>query len=156
MALQIAPIKASRRKILPGINEPYYSRTGSRARTKVSTGRYELTNAARARKTARQKTRRQVSRASIPDYVPDMVRGAQLKKGIVNLASASEDITEEQLAKLQAMDPAKLDAMYQRNDLIFEVYFQYGRPEQGELSNKSRDADFLIEQYEQYYGPIRI
>lgn len=157
MALQIAPIKASRRKILPGLNEPHYKQTSpSRAKVRTASGRYELVSAAKARKVSRQKARRQVASARIPEYVPDMVRGQQLKKGIENLALASDDITEKQLAKIRAMDPAKLDAMYQRNDLIFEVYFQYSNSENGELSNKSRDADFLIELYERYYGEIRL
>lgn len=156
MALQIAPIKASRRKILPGLNEPHYKQQGSRAKVKTASGRYQLEKAAQARKVSRQKAKRQMASARIPEYVPDMVRGQQLKKGIESLALASDDISEEQLAKIQKMDPAKLDAMYQRNDLIFEVYFQYQKSDEGELSNKSRDADFLIEQYERYYGEIVI
>lgn len=157
MALQIGPIKASRRKILPGLNEPHYKQTSpSRAKVRTESGRYQLENAAKARKIARQKTKRQTARPSLPGYTIDVTRGQQLKKGIENLALASDDITEEQLAKIKKMDPIKLDAMYQRNDLIFEVYFQYSNSENGELSNKSRDADFLIEQYERYYGEIRL
>ena len=155
MALQISPIKASRRKILPGLNESHYKATSkSRAKVRTESGRYQLENAARARKTARQKTKRQMARPSLPEYTIDVTRGQQLKKGIISLAAASDDITEEQLAKLEKMDPVKLDAMYQNNDLIFEVYFQYQKTDEGELSNKSRDADFLIEQYERYYGEI--
>lgn len=157
MALQIGPIKASRRKILPGLNESHYRQTSpSRAKVRTASGRYELESAAKARKVARQNTKRQTARPSLPGYTIDVTRGQQLKKGIENLALASDDITEEQLAKLKKMDPIKLDAMYQRNDLIFEVYFQYSNSENGELSNKSRDADFLIEQYERYYGEIRL
>lgn len=164
MALQIAPIKASRRKILAGLNEPYYKRTQkSREYANIGgdKGRRKLVNPAAARKIASQKTRREMQRAErgrASSQSIDYKRGEALKKGIEGLARAADDVTEEQRAKLHAMDPGKLDEMYQSNDLIFEVYFQYGATSEGfkTLSDKNADVQFLIDQYEARYGPIEV
>ena len=164
MALQIAPIKASRRKILAGLNEPYYTKT-QKSRESIhiggDKGRRKLVNPAAARKIASQKTRRQLKRAEsgpTSQRIIDYKRGKALKKGIESLARAADDVTEEQRAKLHAMDEGKLDEMYQSNDLIFEVYFQYGMTSEGfkTLNDKNADVQFLINQYEARYGPIEV
>ena len=155
MALQIAPIKASRRKILPNLNKPAYTEK-SRAVKKVGTKRTALVNPRTARKVASQKTRRLIERDRVGVAEIDYKRGEKLKEGIEALADRAEDVTDEQRYKLSKMDPSKLDAMYQQNDLIFEVYFQYNQSPEGAkmLDSKNSDVQFLIDQYEKMYGVL--
>ena len=155
MALQIAPIKASRRKILPNLNKPAYTEK-SRAVKKVGTKRTALVNPRTARKVASQKTRRLIERDRVGIVEIDYKRGEKLKEGIEALADRAEDVTDEQRYKLSQMDPSKLDAMYQQNDLIFEVYFQYNQSPEGAkmLDSKNSDVQFLIDQYEKMYGAL--
>lgn len=155
MALQIAPIKPSRRKILPNLNKAAYTEK-SRRTEKVGSKRSRLVNPQSARKIAGQKTRRQLERGDYGVSVVDYKRGEKLKDGIEALARKAEDVTAEQRAKLSMMDPAKLDAMYQNNDLIFEVFFQYNQSSDGikMLNQKNSDVQFLINQYEKIYGAL--
>ena len=155
MALQIAPIKASRRKILPNLNKPAYTEK-SRAVKKVGTKRTALVNPRTARKVASQKTRRLIEKDRVGVVEIDYKRGEKLKEGIEALADRAEDVTDEQRYKLSKMDPSKLDAMYQQNDLIFEVYFQYNQSPEGAkmLDSKNSDVQFLIDQYEKMYGAL--
>ena len=88
-------------------------------------------------------------------------RGEALKQGILGMADRSL-IPDSVYAKLERMDPAKLDALYQNNDIIFEVYFDYGGIEKDEgayhvdTTKKLSDTQFLIEQYERIYGPMDV
>ena len=164
MALQIAPIKASRRKILPNLNKPAYTEK-SRAVRKVGTKRTALVNPRTARKVAAQKTSRQIARnvydqqkifKDTYEGVIDLKRGEKLKEGIEALARRAEDVSEEQRYKLSQMDPANLEKMYESNDLIFEVYFQYNQSPEGAkmLDSKNSDVQFLLDQYEKIYGAL--
>lgn len=156
MALQIAPIKASRRKILPNLNKAAYTEK-SRRTQQVGGKRVRLVNPQVARKVAGQRTRRQLERGGYGEGVQiDYKRGSKLKEGIQALADRAEDVTDDQRYKLDQMDPEKLDAMYQQNDLIFEVYFQYNQSPDGAkmLDSKNSDVQFLINQYEKVYGPL--
>lgn len=89
----------------------------------------------------------------------DIKRGQHLKNGILGLANKAQ-VSEEQMAKLQKMEADKLDAMYQGNKFVFDVYFNYSEvsaDESGALKygpGKSSDVDFLIEQYERAYGAL--
>lgn len=89
----------------------------------------------------------------------DIERGQNLKNGILGLANKAQ-VSEEQMAKLQKMEADKLDAMYQGNKFVFDVYFNYSEvsaDESGALKygpGKSSDVDFLIEQYERAYGAL--
>ena len=87
-------------------------------------------------------------------------RGDALKEGILGMADVSL-MPDSVVDKLKAMDPAKLDALYQNNDIIFEVYFDYGGIEKGDnganivnTGKKLSDAEFLIEQYERTFGAL--
>ena len=87
-------------------------------------------------------------------------RGEALKEGILGMADVAL-LPDEIAAKLDAMDPTKLDALYQNNDIIFEVYFDYGGIDKGEnganIVNKGKklsDAQFLIDQYERTFGAL--
>ena len=85
-------------------------------------------------------------------------RGEALKEGIMGMADVAL-LPDEVAAKLEAMDPTKLDALYQNNDIIFEVYFDYGGIDKGDnganivdKGKKLSDAQFLIDQYERTFG----
>lgn len=87
-------------------------------------------------------------------------RGEALKEGIMGMADVAL-LPDEVAAKLEAMDPTKLDALYQNNDIIFEVYFDYGGIDKGEnganivdKGKKLSDAQFLIDQYERTFGVL--
>ena len=87
-------------------------------------------------------------------------RGEALKEGIMGMADVAL-LPDEVAAKLEAMDPTKLDALYQNNDIIFEVYFDYGGIDKGDnganivdKGKKLSDAQFLIDQYERTFGAL--
>ncbi len=87
-------------------------------------------------------------------------RGEALKEGIMGMADVAL-LPDEVAAKLEAMDPTKLDALYQNNDIIFEVYFDYGGIDKGDnganivdKGKKLSDAQFLIDQYERTFGVL--
>lgn len=151
---RVAPNRASRRKILPALNEPHYT---EKSRLRTAQGRRSaLKYSSLARKIASQKTQRQIQTDIYGRTVGEYSKGTKLKDGIMKMATMAEDVTDEQLYLLNQMDPEKLDAMYKNNDLIFEVYFQYGANEDGmlTLNNKNRDVQFLIDQYQKIYGTI--
>ena len=87
-------------------------------------------------------------------------RGEALKEGIMGMADVAL-LPDDVAAKLKAMDPTKLDALYQNNDIIFEVYFDYGGIDKAEnganivdKGKKLSDAQFLIDQYERTFGVL--
>lgn len=89
-------------------------------------------------------------------------RGEALKEGIMGMADVAL-LPDKVSAKLEAMDPTKLDALYQNNDIIFEVYFDYGGIDKGDnganivdKGKKLSDAQFLIDQYERTFGKIAL
>lgn len=84
-------------------------------------------------------------------------KGEGLKKGILGMAQTVQ-VDAETYAKLEAMDPYKLAKMYEENDLIFEIFFQYegiNTASQGIFVNegaKDEDIKLLIESYDRLFG----
>lgn len=120
-------------------------------------GRSELVNVGKAKKIARQKQSRLVESGRF-ESIGDMERGASLKDGILGMANRAI-LPDEIYDKLEKMEPDKLDALYQQNDLIFEVYFDYSGAETTDngavimdTAQKKRDALFLIDLYQKTYG----
>jgi hypothetical protein len=75
--------------------------------------------------------------------------------GMAQKANCSPEAWE----KLQNMDPEKLDALYQNNKFVFDVYFNYGNvgvEEDGAMNyvDKNSDIDFLIETYERSFNVV--
>lgn len=178
MALQIAPIKASRRKILPSLNvSRYEATTDALGRTTYKakrppikserkkrlvigehgnkTGRISLENKELAKRTAR---RRQQGSAIPKDRLdgwanrPASASGESLKKGIIGMAKRAGIANAELFRKLNAADPAKLQEMYDKDELIFDVAFTYN--EDGSFGDKEGDLDYLISVYEEKYGAL--
>lgn len=84
-------------------------------------------------------------------------KGSGLKAGILGMAQTLQ-VDAETYAKLESMDPHKLARMYEDNDLVFEVFFQYegiNTTSQGVIVNegaKSEDVNLLIETYDRLFG----
>lgn len=174
MALQIAPIKASRRKILPGLNTAKYEARSdalgrtvyrerrpirSERRSKVAVGgkeRFSLENKELAKRTARRRQGSAIPQDKWKDWSNRSGRGLQtgeaLKKGIIGMAKRSGVTNAELFRKLNATDPAKLQEMYDNDSLIFDVAFSYN--EDGSFGSKEEDLDYLIDVYEMKYGAL--
>ena len=82
-----------------------------------------------------------------------------LKSGVIGMA-ARANMDSELVAKLNKMEPDKLKYMYDHNECVFDVYFQYeginssGSTYQVIGDAKDRDARFLIEEYERAFGKL--
>lgn len=178
MALQIAPIKASNRKILPNLNVgKYESVKGKNNQTYYRTRKKPLKSARRtavlteqgklrislatpglARRTARQQLGSGISKEDFATWInkPSDKTGKALKEGIGRMAVKAKltgDRGQAVYNKLKQMDPNKLQYLYEKSQLIFDVAFSYdGTGQVGE--NKINDLEFLIESYEKAFGPI--
>lgn len=89
----------------------------------------------------------------------DQVRN--LETAVHNMALNVEKADRELYLKIQKMEGSKLYQMYNENDLIFEVYFDYGDVSQTSDGNRGgkvtrENAAFLVSQYEKRYGEIKI
>ena len=82
-----------------------------------------------------------------------------LKSGVIGMA-ARANMDSELVAKLNRIEPDKLKYMYDHNEFVFDVYFQYegtnytGSTYQVIGDAKDRDARFLIEEYERAIGKL--
>lgn len=177
MALQIAPIKASTRKILPALNtgryesvkgknnQTYYRtkkplKSASRSRVLTPQGklRISLDTPGLARRTARQRLGSGISKEDYATWInkPSDKTGKALKQGISKMAVKAKltgERGQEIYNKLNRMDASKLQYLYEKSQLIFDVAFSYdGTGQVGE--NKINDLEFLIQSYETAFGPI--
>lgn len=132
------------------------------ARAAVQTeieNRVALVNKKAAMSSARGATTKALNR-NLQYMGGDLIRGENLKSGILGMA-AKANVPAEKFAKLKRMDEGYLDSMYQSNQFVFDVYFDYGSVEKGPdganiyTAGKQDDIDFLIEQYERMYGKLR-
>ena len=82
-----------------------------------------------------------------------------LKSGVIGMA-ARANMDSEIVAKLNRMEPDKLKYMYDHNEFVFDVYFQYeginytGSTYQVIGGAKDRVARFPIEEYERACGKL--
>lgn len=169
--MQIKPMKASRRKILPALNKPAYERIDeqrAKARSKPKSartakaskaGRQTLLHPSSAKRLASRRQTEIIEGKRIADSSIE-ADGEALKRGILGMADRIV-LDEERYNKLMKMDETKLAEMYRGNDLIFDVYFDYGGitedPATGAYvadSSKVADVDYLITQYEKTYGKL--
>lgn len=141
----------------------------SKATYKSASGkaRYELINPARARKSARQRQGRAIARGAYDTWInpTDARAGANLKAGIEGI-SVRAGLTEDDgiFQKIEKMNPDKLADMYSKNELIFDVAFNYHGADSDTdmdtkkgmavIPGKKKDLEFLIESYEKAYGPL--
>lgn len=124
-------------------------------------GRSILLNREQVMRSARAKTGHQVRADDYDPYIGDVYEGMGLKRGVMGMAEVvSPYLTEEEMAKISAMDETALSALYQNNKFVFEVAFNYGgikKDGKGAYDvseSKADDMRFLIKQYESYYGAL--
>ena len=68
------------------------------------------------------------------------------------LAKKSGISDSELFRKINDMDESKLQLMYDRDELIFDVAFTYN--EDGSFGDKESDLAYLVDTYEALYGAI--
>lgn len=153
--------------MMPGkanVGKAEYKKTKTRRAYHVNVDgktRKILQNPAQARAAARAKTTKSLRQGYTGKRLEaaDLQAADSLYNGVMGMAVRG-NFGQEIYNKLAAMDPKKLLDMYDKNDLIFEVYFQYtGIHKEGSYwtdpqGAKDSDALFLIENYERLYGPL--
>ena len=80
-------------------------------------------------------------------------------KGVRNMAAYSAKYDTVLVDKINRMSDENLATLYQENEIVFEVYFDYGSIEstdKGMVSGKqtAENARYLVEKYEERFGPI--
>jgi hypothetical protein len=94
------------------------------------------------------------------DYRPmgSLIEGQVIKKGVLGMATRAI-ATNEQMSKIQKMDPRYLQGMYENNRLLFDIYFSYDNIDfhNGYYTvgdEKLEDIELLILEYERIYGTL--
>lgn len=130
----------------------------TRAKFTDEQGRYRLQYANLTRQAARARSTQLIRSGMANRPVTSQEGGASLKNGILAMGRRGH-VDAETMQKLENMDEDKLANLYNNNDFVFEVYFQYDtviHTKDREIivteGGKQRDADFLIEQYEKVYN----
>lgn len=82
-------------------------------------------------------------------------------KSVKNMALLTVEQDPILQQKITKMDDAKLMQLYQENEIIFDVYFDYGGvkdTQQGRSGNKetAKNSQALIDTYEAKYGTIPV
>lgn len=124
------------------------------------TGRYSFRNIKRARERAIAKQPNLQLRQPVPDASAVKKFGRSVKAMSEFLTGQGAD-AELLRQKIKAMDDNKLMTLYQENEMVFDVYFDYGgirQTDKGMISNQqtAANARALVEVYEKRFGPIGI
>ena len=148
------------------VGKPQYTKPKSAARKSVEVQaggrtRQILLDVDLARRVAKGQTTRMMKGFYMPGKgSAEYARQADaLKSGVIGMA-ARANMDSEIVAKLNKMEPDKLKYMYDHNEFVFDVYFQYeginytGSTYQVIGDAKDNDAKFLIEQYERAFGTV--
>ena len=150
------------------VGKPQYQKPKSAARKSVEVQaggrtRQILLDVDLARRVAKGQTTKMMKGFYMPGKgSAEYARQADaLKSGVIGMA-ARANMDSELVAKLNKMEPDKLKYMYDHNEFVFDVYFQYeginytGSTYQVIGDAKDRDARFLIEEYERAFGKLLI
>ena len=148
------------------VGKPQYQKPKSAARKSVEVQaggrtRQILLDVDLARRVAKGQTTKMMKGFYMPGKgSAEYARQADaLKSGVIGMA-ARANMDAEIVAKLNKMTPEKLKYLYDHNEFVFDVYFQYeglnytGSTYQVVGDAKDRDALFLIEQYERAFGKL--
>ena len=120
-------------------------------------GRFTFENIRKARKQAVQT----VGKVQLVRPPPTNNQIKNFGKSVKNMTLLSIEENPALRQKIEKMDDAKLMQLYQENEMIFDVYFDYGgikdTPE-GRRGNKetAKNAQALIDTYEAKYGVIPV
>jgi hypothetical protein len=133
-----------------------------RGKQAATRGRYELLHRRKAVAAAKRGTTIQQKLGDTGlDYRPvgSLIEGQVLKKGVIGMGTRAV-APDWMMQKLQKMDPRYLQGLYEKNKLLFEVYYSYegidfhdGVYMVGD--EKLDDIELLINEYERIYGTIR-
>lgn len=129
---------------------------GGRKQSQIP-GRFTFENVRKARKQAVQT----VGKVQLVKPPPTNNQIKNFGKSVKNMALLSIEENPALRQKIEMMDDAKLMQLYQENEMIFDVYFDYGgvkdTPE-GRRGNKetAKNAQALIDTYEAKYGVIPV
>lgn len=129
---------------------------GGRKQSQIP-GRFTFENVRKARKQA-VKT---VGKVQLVRPPPSANQIKNFGKSVKNMALLTIEDNPILQKKISKMDDAKLMQLYQDNEMIFDVYFDYGGVKdtsEGRRGNKetSKNAQSLIDTYEARYGVIPV
>ena len=124
---------------------------------KTSSGRFTFENVKKAR-TQAQKT---VGTVKLVKPLPSQNQVKNFGKSVRNMALLSIEENPSLQQKIAQMDDAKLMQLYQENEMIFDVYFDYGGVRDGNEGRRgsketAKNAQALIDVYEAKYGAIGV
>ena len=127
---------------------------GGRKQTQTP-GRFTFENIRKARKQAVQT----VGKVQLVKPLPSANQIKNFGKSVKNMALLTVEQNPILQQKISKMDDAKLMQLYQDNEMIFDVYFDYGGVKdtsEGRRGNKEtmKNAQALIDTYEAKYGVI--
>lgn len=129
---------------------------GGRKQSQIP-GRFTFENVRKARKQAQQT----IGKVQLvkPPPTPNQIKN--FGTSVKNMALLSIEENPALRQKIEMMDDAKLMQLYQENEMIFDVYFDYGGvkdTQEGRRGNKetAKNAQALIDVYEAKYGAILI
>ena len=112
-------------------------------------------------KKARQKALQTVGKVQLVRPPPTQNEIRNFGKSIKNMALLSVEQNPALREKIMMMDNQKLRQLYDENEMIFDVYFDYGGVSQtaeGKRGdqNTARNAQALIDAYEERFGSILV
>lgn len=112
-------------------------------------------------KKARQKATQTVGKVQLVRPPPTRDQISNFGKSVKKMALYTIEENPALRQKIEAMDNAKLMQLYDENELIFDVYFDYGGVKdttEGRRGNKetAKNAQALIDVYEERFGVIPI
>ena len=108
---------------------------------------------------AREKALKTAGRLQLVTPTATPTQKANFGKSVRNMAKLSIGQDPMLAAKINMMDAEKLWQMYQDNEMIFDVYFDYGGvsdTDKGRTGNRqtAANAQALIDSYEAKYGSL--
>jgi len=120
-------------------------------------GRFILLDKSLAKSSAKQMITKGIKRGN---FQVVMGNDDQALKFSVERMGETVGADADQMDKLRKMDAEKLNALYDNNDLVFDVFFNYeGVTDHGDFKtvsqDKKSDIDFFVQQYERAYGVIK-
>ena len=129
---------------------------GGRKESRIP-GRFTFENVRKAR----QKAVQTVGKVQLVRPPPSNDQIRNFGKSVKNMALLSVEENPTLQQKISKMDDAKLMQLYQENEMIFDVYFDYGGikdTDEGRRGNKetAKNAQALIDVYEERFGKIAI
>lgn len=128
----------------------------SRARVDKADGRFILQDKRLTMASAKALTTKAINRG---DLTSVMGKGGQDLKFSIEKMGERLGLDSERMEKIRNMDADALQALYDSNDLVFDVFFSYeGVDDHGDYKtvtdDKKSDADFFINQYERAFGKL--